>query len=71
MEAPFCHDRWETNQIGFHQSENPKSENREIFERNLSFSNIENIHCSMWSDAQLEIFEIFNNLQYHRRFFRP
>ena len=30
---------------------------REIFDKNLNLSNIENINCSMWSDKQLELFE--------------
>lgn len=33
---------------------------RDIFEKNMEFSNIENIHCSMWTDENLDYFSKIN-----------
>ena len=34
---------------------------RKIFERNLGLPNIDNIHCSMWNDSDLELMKTLNS----------
>ena len=41
---------------------------REIFEKNLTLNNIENINCSMWSDTHLEMFSKLSNIKKNKKF---
>jgi hypothetical protein len=41
---------------------------REIFEKNLALDNLDNIHCSMWSDSDLELMSNLNKKQKLNKF---